>query len=203
MIMKTSSDINEIVGVLESGGIVAFRTDTLFSLSCDAFNNDAVSKIYSLKQRSVHKALPIFIDSIESAMQYVEIDDTILPIAKKFWPGSLTIILPLLKSSRISSMVHRDFGCIATRIPNASLLRNVIKLYGKPLVGTSANLSGMRDIYTHEELDIYFGTKIDMFADDKDQSSSKVHSTIIKSSGNTVEVLRNGSIPGARILEFI
>lgn len=201
--MKISSDINEIVGVLEAGGIVAFRTDTLFSLSCDAFNNDAVSKIYTLKQRPVHKALPIFIDSIESAKQYVEIDNVAMKVAKKFWPGPLTIILPLLESSRISPLVHRDSRCIAIRVPNAPLLSKVIKLHGNPLVATSANLSGTPNIHTYEELSKHFGDEVDLFADDKEQILSKVHSTIIKPSDSTVEVLRSGSIPDARILEII
>lgn len=201
--MIISQDPNEIVDVLSSGGVVAFRTDTLFSLSCDASNNDAVSKIYEMKHRPVHKALPIFIDSLESAEQYVAFDDVSYKIAKQFWPGPLTLVLPLLESAAISPLVHRNARSVGLRVPNAKLLRQVIKMHRRPIVATSANVSGAPDVKSECELIEQFSGQVDLCAFDESQKISYVQSTIIKPIGNTVEILRSGHIAPEKILKAV
>lgn len=201
--MIISQNVNEIADILASGGIAAFSTDTLFSLSCDASNNEAVSKIYKMKRRPVHKALPLFIDSIESAKRYVAFDEYSLKIAKQFWPGPLTLILPLLNSASISPLVHRNSRCVGLRVPNAKLIRQVIKLHRRPIIATSANISGEGNVKSECELIEKFGNDVDVCAFDEKQHVAHIQSTIVKPIGDKIEVLRNGHIPSEKILKVI
>lgn len=201
--MLITNKITDIINALEKGGVLAFRTDTLFSLSCDATNNQAVSQIYKMKRRAVHKALPIFIDSIENAKKYVQFNDTSIKIATKFWPGALTIVLPLQEPSSISPLIHRDQRNIAIRIPDSPLLREVIKCYGKPIVATSANLSGAANPTTELELKQYFDGKVDICVSDTSAHTSYINSTIIHPNEDSVQFLRIGKISKEDILKVI
>lgn len=201
--MLVTDNITDIIDTLESGGVIAFRTDTLFALSCDASNNEAVSTVYKMKQRSVHKALPIFIDSIESAKKYVIFDDASTKIAKHFWPGPLTLVLPLLEPTSISPLVHRNQRNIAIRIPDSQLVRDVIKAYKKPIIATSANISGQPNPENEAQLVQVFGKDLRICATDAAQHTACIHSTIVKPIGDDIEILRDGYIPSKKILDII
>lgn len=201
--MLITNNIIDIINILEKGGVLSFRTDTLFSLSCDASNNEAVSRIYKIKRRPVHKALPIFVESIGQAKQHVLFDETSLRLARFFWPGPLTLVLPLLEPTSISPLVHRNQRNIAIRIPKSTLIREVITRFGKPIVATSANISGEDNPNNEQELARMLSGCVDLCASDTSVNTMQMHSTIVKPIGPEFQILRHGDISADRIREVL
>ena len=89
-----ASVISKAAGIIKSGGLVAFPTETVYGLGADALNPEAVRKIYEAKGRPPEKALILHVDGISQAERYVELNDVALRLMRKFWPGPLTLVLP-------------------------------------------------------------------------------------------------------------
>lgn len=133
-------DIQTAVEVLQRGGIILYPTDTIWGLGCDATRNDAVQKIYRIKQRHDEKSMLVLLDSQEKLHQYVyevpEIAWNILEVTDK----PLTIIYPDA-INLAESLVAAD-GSVGIRIVQDEFCRRLIRRFGKPIVSTSANISG-------------------------------------------------------------
>ncbi|MDQ3840190.1 MAG: L-threonylcarbamoyladenylate synthase [Thermoproteota archaeon] len=141
------SDILDCASIVRRGGVIIFPTDTVYGIGCDPFNDVAVRRIFDIKGRERNKPLPILAATIESVRNIVKLDLIANTLARKYWPGRLTIVCPQ-QDNRISSLVSANTGKIAIRIPGNTcaleLLRKCIYL-----IGTSANRSGeepVRDI---------------------------------------------------------
>lgn len=127
---KLKIKLNEAIKIILAGGVVICPTDTVYGLIADATNQKAVEKIYEIKKRPRIKPLAVFVSSIKQAKELAEIDKKQEKILKKYWPGKYTFIL---KSKS---------GTIGLRIPKYKLIHDLIKKTGRPLVQTSANISG-------------------------------------------------------------
>ncbi len=184
----------DIINCLEKGQIVSFQTDTVFSLSCDATNNEAVARIYAIKKRLLNKALPIFVESIEQAEQIAVFNETAMILAKRYWPGPLTLVLPLKEESPISPLIYRNHHSIAIRIPDADIILETLHHYGKPIVGTSANFSGKADSVSMQEVIDSFGDQISLLCTSPNTTTHKRISTIVKIEENNVIILRAGAL---------
>lgn len=136
--------IEEACQVLAGGGLVAFPTDTLYALGADALEERAVERVFLAKGREPEKPITVLIADLEMAASLVE---EIPPIARKlsarFWPGPLTLILKA--RSELPSTLTAGTGRIGIRVPGLPLARVLIQGTGRPLTGTSANLSGGKD----------------------------------------------------------
>ena len=144
MIKIIDAGLSDIVNLLKCGEIACLPTDTLFTLTCDATNNEALNNIFRIKSRDRAKHLPILCSSLEQAMQYGIFSEMALLLAKKFWPGKLTLILP----------THGGKGkdSIAIRVPNHGSLLAIMQKLDGPIIGTSANISGNDDQYNIDEI---------------------------------------------------
>lgn len=135
------NDINNCLEVLQNGGIILYPTDTIWGLGCDATNADAVKRIYALKQREDNKSMLVLLDHENRLPSYVsEIPDItwqLLDVANK----PLTIIYPNAKNLA-PNLIAQD-NSIGIRIVKNVFCEKLISRFKKPIVSTSANISGM------------------------------------------------------------
>ncbi|MBT5899811.1 MAG: threonylcarbamoyl-AMP synthase, partial [Candidatus Pelagibacter sp.] len=127
--------------LIKSGKVIAIPSETVYGLAGNAYRNDSIKKIYSLKKRPKNNPLIVHFSSIKTMKQEVVINEQLIKLAKKFSPGPLTYILPLKKESKISKLVLNKKHQIACRIPNNKTFLAVLKQSGVPIAAPSANLS--------------------------------------------------------------
>lgn len=184
-------NIDKLINILKKGELAIIPTDTTYGIVCDATNDDAVRKVFLTKKRDFNKPLIILASDIEMVIKYTKkISSLEEDIIKEFWPGPLTILL--LKNSLVSDLVTASSPFVGIRIPHNIHLQNVIKRLNRPIVATSANLSGEDVITDVSNIDqelvknvsyICYGNKI-----------SSIPSTLIKVNENKIEFLREGII---------
>jgi L-threonylcarbamoyladenylate synthase len=134
-------EISAALETLQKGGIILYPTDTIWGLGCDATNEDAVSKIYSIKQRRDEKSMLILLDDAEKLHDYVrqvpDIAWNLIEVADK----PLTLIYP--GAQNLAENLIAEDGSIGIRIVRDEFCRKLINRFRKPIVSTSANVSGM------------------------------------------------------------
>ena len=186
------------IKILKEGGIVAFPTDTVYGLGADAFNPKAVGRIYEVKKRPRHLPLPLLIADISQMTVVAQPPPGIaLFLARRFWPGGLTLVLP--KAASLPLYLTKS-PTVAVRVPNHWVCLTLIQCLEKPIIGTSANLSGKPSILTADEVKQQLGGKVD-FIIDGGQCSGGRESTIVDVRGEVPVILRQGIIPKREIEE--
>jgi L-threonylcarbamoyladenylate synthase len=150
--------------IIRGGGVVAIPTDALYTLVADPFNLQAVSRVYAAKGRESNRALPLFITDLLMAEELTtERSARFYLLARKFWPGPLTLIVPA--SVRVPLKVTGNTGRLALRYPRSAVVSGLVEWLNQPLIGTSANLSGQPTCSSGIEV---FGTmdgRIDLVLD--------------------------------------
>jgi len=128
--------------VLAQGGLVAFPTETVYGLGADARNSRAVAAIFAAKGRPSFNPLIVHVASVEAAKSLVVWSPTADRLAQAFWPGPLTLVLPLNAASGLSPLVTANLPSLAIRVPANPLARELLLGFGGPVAAPSANLSG-------------------------------------------------------------
>lgn len=184
--------MSNLIDDIKDGKVVILPTDTLHALSCDATNDVAVKKLIAIKGRKENHPLPILVKDLEQAMQYGEFNEQAASLAKKYWPGALTLVVPIKPSTKLSPLIFGNFNSIAMRVAKSDILTQVLSEINVPLVGTSANISGQENLLTDIELKEKFGDKVNtiVFAD----NLLAVPSTIIDCTGSDLKLIRAGAI---------
>lgn len=135
-----SDEVKKAVEVMKKGGVILYPTDTIWGLGCDATNEDAVRKIYAIKQRKDEKSMLVLLDDAGKLTKYVEtvpdIAWNILEVSDK----PLTIIYP--GAQNLAGSLIAEDGSIGIRITRDEFCCNLIRLLARPIVSTSANISG-------------------------------------------------------------
>ncbi len=127
--------------MIRRGGIVAIPTNALYALVCDPLNLRAVGRIFNAKGREPNRALPMLVTDVVMAEDLAkEITPRFTILARRFWPGLLTMIVPA--SSRVPLKVTGGTGRLAMRQPEGAIPNMLMEKLGQPLIATSANLSG-------------------------------------------------------------
>ena len=189
---QVSSDSDGVTLAIESiknGGVVIFPTDTVYGIGCDPYNEDAVERIYQLKNRDSRKPLPILAYSKQVLENIVEFDETASRIAEKFWPGGLTMVLPL-KDDKLKKL-SRGTNTLAVRVPNNKCVLAFLKKC-ELIVGTSANISGKEPFTDPQNIENEL-IDCDIFLNDGIIQSSGA-STVIKIENGEIKILRSGDI---------
>lgn len=185
--------IEHAAKILKRGGVIIFPTDTVCGIGCDATNEAAVRKLFSLKRRNSMKATPILVDSVAMAKKYVanlpeEVEKKLM---QKYWPGALTIVLPC-KKEKIPSLVRGNGNTIGIRMPNDKTVLLLITALGVPLIGTSANISGEATPKNTKDIISALREKVDMILEG--ESFGGASSTVVDVSVHPWKVIRQGSI---------
>lgn len=132
--------IKEAVEVLRAGGIILYPTDTVWGLGCDATNAEAVQKIYDLKRSENKKSMLVLCDSADRVVRYVNKAPAIAFEVAELATTPLTLILP--GAVGLAANLIPEEGTLGVRIPDHEFCRQLLRRFGKPVVSTSANLSG-------------------------------------------------------------
>lgn len=128
--------------VLAAGGLVAFPTETVYGLGVDARNSDAVARLYAAKGRPSFNPLIVHVASLDEAERYVDFDNIARDLAAAFWPGALTLVLPLRPNAGISPLVTAGLETLAIRVPDHPVAAGLMHAFNGPIAAPSANPSG-------------------------------------------------------------
>jgi L-threonylcarbamoyladenylate synthase len=133
--------IERAAAAIRRGRVVAIPTDALYALVADPFNLRAVAAVFRAKGREIHRSLPLLVaDAITAEDLASELNNRFYILARRFWPGALTIIVPA--SARVPLKVTGNTGRLALRQPRAKIASALIAALNQPLISTSANISG-------------------------------------------------------------
>jgi tRNA threonylcarbamoyl adenosine modification protein (Sua5/YciO/YrdC/YwlC family) len=195
--------ISYVADQIRAGQVLGMPTDTFYGLAADPLNLRAVERIYEVKSRSKHKPLSLLIDSIDEAEDLSrKLPESFYKLAKKFWPGPLTMIVRA--SSRVPLKVTANTGNVALRIPAAKIPMAVMRAAGVPITATSANVSGEAECTTALGVQGQLGRLIPAIVDGG-TSPRNVASTIIDLTDKTGlwRVLREGAVSRAELHELL
>jgi len=190
--------LDDAVRVLKAGFPVAIPTETVYGLAADATNPAAITRIYETKGRPQFNPLICHMASIAMAEQHAIFDPISRRLAEAFWPGPITLILPLRKESPIHSLATAGLDTVGIRIPKGFASALIEKL-GRPLAAPSANSSGKISSTSAVHVEADLGQKIDLILD-AGAAPVGVESTIIKvESDGSVRLLRPGGLVAEEI----
>ncbi|MCL4519121.1 MAG: L-threonylcarbamoyladenylate synthase [Thaumarchaeota archaeon] len=201
-IVDCDSDLIRVGSDVENGSVVIFPTDTVYGLGSNPRSSAGVSKCFELKRRDFGKHLPVLFDGIESASKFVTFEDTALRIATKYWPGALTIVLPL-RETALPELLIGAAKALAVRMPNHECCLKLISRCGGSLIGTSANISGQKPFTDSEDKELLeFAEGADYFVKGR-CGSAGVSSTVIDlTDSKKPRIIREGAIASSEILSY-
>ncbi len=134
--------VAEAARVLTAGGLVAFPTETVYGLGADATDGRAVARLYAAKGRPAFNPLIAHVVDLKAAQALARFNPKAAKLAKAFWPGPLTLVLPKTARCHVADLATAGLDTIAVRIPNHGVARDILAAFGKPVVAPSANRSG-------------------------------------------------------------
>jgi L-threonylcarbamoyladenylate synthase len=187
-----------VAEIIKNGGIAIVPTDTVYGFAIDAFNIEAQKKVYKIKCRSHKKPFILMAPDIESIRILVEIPEKALKIAKRFWPGQLTLIFPTTEMGKILSGGRKDLG---VRIPGSKFILKLLKEIGSPIFTTSVNVSNKKSAKNIDET-LRFGEMVDI-AVDGGQCRFSFESTVIDMVKFPYIIVRRGCLDTDKILKYI
>ncbi len=180
--------IEEAAEVLRSGGIVAHPTDTCYGLAVDIFNEEALKNFYERKGMDFDKPVSVLVRSLEEAEQYGVFSELALRLAKEFWPGPLTLVVP--RTAAVPSFLNPKQSDVGLRVISEPVTVALLNAFGGPVTTTSANAHGESTPYSLPEISM----KSDFILDAGDLKRSEKPSTVIRIEGDHATVIRQGNL---------
>lgn len=188
-------ELDEAAALLRRGELVAFPTETVYGLGAIATKEQAVAKVFQAKGRPSDNPLIVHVKDAQQVFDYAaEVPELAKELMERFWPGPLTIILPV-KPGVFPANVNNDQETVAFRMPNQHSALRLIDLVGAPLVGPSANLSGKPSPTSVDHvMQDFDGVIAGVVAGDTDQAQIGVESTVVRPMSDRLIILRPGAI---------
>ncbi len=185
------NEINNSLKILKKGGTILYPTDTVWGIGCDATNAKAVAKVFNLKSRPEKKSLIILLDEISKISDYVKVFPPQVIDLINSYDRPLTIVFPGAKN--LAKNLISDDGAIAIRVVNNAFCKKLISELGKPLVSTSANISGSPTPNVFRDISKYIKEKVDYIVNvDQEKLVPAKPSSVIKIDVNgSYEILRS------------
>jgi L-threonylcarbamoyladenylate synthase len=201
--------IDACVLALRKGKTVAYPTDTSYGLAADACNIKAVKKLFQIKKRGFNKPVHIVVPSAPYAKKIARWNPVAEKLSHTFWPGALTLILPLvgegLKPSPTMKKLSANTGTIGLRMPKNQIAMDLAKFLGRPITATSANLSGQIDCYSVGDIIAQF--KNQTYKPDIIINAGKLPkrkpSTMVRIVNGEIKILRRGPISEKQIKSLL
>ena len=152
---KLSLDKDSSIQWLEKGKILVHPTESIWGLGCDAFNENAINKIFKLKKRNKNKGFILLVKSLDSIQEYLyklSLDDK--EYLNRLWPGPYTFLIKY--NERLPKHLRNETEKIAIRVSNHLPIKNLFKGFDRPIISTSANISGQETINNPQEVINFF-----------------------------------------------
>lgn len=192
-----SQDVEAFAALLRAGDVAAFPTETVYGLGADATNSDAVLKIYETKGRPRFNPLIVHVADLAMAERYAEFPALARTLAARFWPGPLTLVLPVRDDAGLSDIVTAGLPNVGLRVPDHPLAIDLIRAAGRPLAAPSANPSGKLSPTRASQVEWAFRGRVPVL--DGGPCRAGVESTILAIEGEQVTQLRAGALPREEI----
>jgi len=189
----TNESIAEAARLILAGEPVAVATETVYGLAADATDPQAVARIYEAKGRPSFNPLIVHVPDLAAAERIGHFDEEALELARKYWPGPLTLVVPLRKDSGIASVVTAGLPTIGIRVPAHPAMQGLLRAAGRPLAAPSANASGSISPTRAEHVLKSLGGRIPLVID-AGQTERGLESTIVAATGGALRLLRPGPI---------
>jgi L-threonylcarbamoyladenylate synthase len=187
--------IQKAVEILQSGGLVAFPTETVYGLGANARDPAAVARIFAAKGRSADRALTVHVGSISQALEWAVWNDDADRLARAFWPGPLTLVLP--RKPDVPHIVTGGQATVGLRIPDQPLALELLRSFGGGVAAPSANRSGRISPTTAEHVRTELGQRVDLVLDGG-PCRLGIESSVL-SLVDQPRLLRTGAIQGIEI----
>lgn len=184
----------EALAVLRAGGVIAHATETCYGFACDSTNRSALARLYRIKKMSHSKPVSILVWSLEEAEKYGIFSVAAKKLAKKYWPGPLTLIVKRKKTLPV--FLNPGHKTVGIRVPAHALSRKLAQKLGRPITTTSANISSMPSPYSVYAIRRQFrGQKLKPdFILDSGRLSKNSPSTILDVTGKKPKIIRQGGL---------
>ena len=195
--LKLGDNIDEAIQIISNNGVISYPTDTLYGLGGNPFSQETLDRIIAIKGRPTDKGLPLLLDDAESMMDFcLGRSDIAILLAREFWPGSLTLVLPAAPC--IHPQVTGSKGTVALRVPNHTVPRALARSLGGTIVGTSANPSGGNDPINAHDVERMLGSKVDYILNGG-PAYRGLPSTILDITKDRPKIIRDGALSRAAI----
>lgn len=171
--------IAEAAALIAAGECVAVPTETVYGLAADATDSRAVAGIYAAKGRPSFNPLIVHVPNLAAAERIARFDDAARDLAQRFWPGPLTLVLPVREDAGIASLVTAGLSTIALRVPAHRAMQALLEATGRPLAAPSANASGSISPTRAEHVAASLGGRIPLVIDDG-ATPAGLESTIVQ-----------------------
>ena len=182
-------EIENAVQALNQGKIILYPTDTVWGLGCDATDEEAVEKIFTIKKRSATKSLIVMVSNFLMLRQYVrEVPFKAVELMEEA-TGPLTVIYP--ESKKLAHNLLAEDGSVGIRIPNDEFCKGLISAFGKPIVSTSANISGEKPTSVFRELSTEIVNNVDYvvsYRQEDETICAPSHIVKVDNSGNVITI---------------
>ncbi|MEN7343226.1 MAG: L-threonylcarbamoyladenylate synthase [Pseudomonadota bacterium] len=197
------NDLERALQILQEGGLVGMPTETVYGLAADATDARSIAHIYAAKSRPQFNPLIAHVDSLASAQLQGVFDSRAIALAKRFWPGPLTLVVPVNETATVAELARAGLPTIGLRVPAHPIARELLERFGKPLAAPSANPSGRISPTSAGDVAGAFGAEVSLVVDGG-RSRAGIESTILSVlPGEPVRLLRPGAIPRESILEVV
>lgn len=146
-------NLTNALSTLKNQGVIAYPTESVFGLGCDPDSPKAIKKVLEIKKRPAHKGLILIAADFKQLQTYADFNaltNTQLDAIKKTWPGPFTWVVPAPKN--INNLVSGNFNSVAVRVSAHPVVQQLCQQFGKPIVSTSANLSGLESCITSQQV---------------------------------------------------
>ena len=197
-----SDHIARAAKLIREGGLVAFPTETVYGLGASAYDSVAVAHIFEAKNRPTFNPLISHIAHTDLLAGYAEVDERVLALAKRFWPGPLTFVLKRKDMSPALDLACAGLKTVTVRMPNHPVALALIEASGVPIVAPSANRSQSISPTTALHVWNSLGERVDMILDGG-PCAVGVESTIIDLTGPQIVMLRPGGLAKEDIESFL
>lgn len=185
--------IDAAIGILKKARPVAIPTETVYGLAADATDPAAITSIYETKGRPRFNPLICHMADLAMAERHARFDPVSRQLAERFWPGPLTLVLPLSADSAIHPLATAGLDTVGIRVPKG-FAGDLIRAFDRPLAAPSANSSGKISPTTAEHVNADLGGRIE-FVIDGGPCPVGVESTIVKVEDGRIRLLRPGGVP--------
>lgn len=186
--------------LITDGKVVAFPTDTVYGLGADPFNLAAITEVFRVKGRAFNRPLPLLVNSLDQAIELTfDPPGLFFDLAGRYWPGPLTLVVPA--SRLIPLKVTGNTGNVGLRWPRAPVAIGLIAATGRPLTGTSANLTDHPACKTAGEVERQIGGLVSLILDGGPAEDDA--STVLDLTGDHPRILRHGPIPEEELKELL
>jgi L-threonylcarbamoyladenylate synthase len=199
IVAADAAAIARAVAMLRAGGIVAVPTETVYGLAARAEDAAAVAQIYAAKGRPSFNPLIVHVSGVRQAAELVSIEPLAAQLMAAFWPGPLTLVLPLRAGAKVAGLVTAGLDTLAVRCPAHSVMQALIAGAG-PLAAPSANASGRISSTTAAHVAASLGENIGLILDGG-RCAAGVESTIVRVADGGWQLLRPGAVPVEAVIE--